>query len=170
MSRALLPLGLVLSLAVACRDDEPWEGNFDLPSAGAVLQNEVGGPFEEPVGYAASAHGGQIAILALKQGRYLTDDDTASFVSAPPLATGRNRVIGGLATYAPDEQNTVVYAADRAYGQVLRIPHVVGLDPNGVPKRVMPTATEPASTTWSSASATPRPRTGWPNTTALDGG
>ncbi|MBW1877719.1 MAG: hypothetical protein JRJ84_05115 [Deltaproteobacteria bacterium] len=140
MNRA--SLALVLLVASACRDDDPWEGNFDIPTVGAVLQNEVGGPFEEPVGYGASIHGGQIAILALKQGRYLSDDDAASFVSAAPLATGRNRVIGSLAAYAPDEQNIVVYAADRAYGQLLRIPHVVGLYERGTPIRVRPLATD----------------------------
>jgi hypothetical protein len=142
MNRVPLALVLVLSVATACRDDEPWEGTFDIPSAAAVLQNEVGGPFAEPVGYAASTHGGQIAILALKQGRYLSDDDTGSFVSAPPLPAGRNRVIGSLAAYAPDREHVVVYAADRTYGQLLEIPHLVGLDERGTPVRFRPRASD----------------------------
>ncbi len=142
MSRARLALSLAVTLA-ACTKPPPWEGTFDVPDAGAVLQPQTGGPFIDPVGYVASLHGGQIAMLDLRQGTFLSDQPTASFVRSAPLSAGRARILSGLAVYAPDQVVVDVFATDRAYGHLLRIPHVVGADDRGAPIRHEPTATEP---------------------------
>lgn len=125
-------LALALLLA-ACRTDSRYEGAFDLPVAAAVLQPEVGGPFDQPVGFVANAVGGHIVPLDLKYGRFLTDDPTASFLRTNWLPTGGARALGAIAVYAPTPDRVTVYAADRAFETLLRVPYVVGLDASGFP-------------------------------------
>lgn len=115
-----LPLTLVVF--AACREEVPYGGAFDVPVAAAVLQPEVGGPFQEPVGFVANGHGGQIVQLALKQGRFLTDDPTVSFLRTNPLATGGDRILTSVAVRAPSIAEVVVWAGDRRFGQLLRLP------------------------------------------------
>ena len=140
MSRALLVL-LALSLG-ACRDDDRYEGAFDLPTAAAVLQPELAGPFEEPVGFVANGIGGQITPLALKQGRMLTDDRVAAFQRTNPLPTGAARLLSGIAVYAPADDQIDLFVGDRTYSQLLRVPYVDGLDDDGFPVEVEPTLGE----------------------------
>lgn len=151
---------LFLSLLsfVACKDPLPYEGAFDLPIAAAVVQPEVGGPFLDPVGYVASAHSGQISILSLKQalqdpttgqvtkGSFLSDDPTSPFLRGAPLATGRDRLLTALAAWAPDRGTIHLFAGDAAFGQLLRVPHVTGVDASGYPIEPEPTASEPVFT------------------------
>lgn len=143
---------------VACTKPLPYEGAFDLPVAASVVDPLVGGPFEDPVGYVASAHSGQIALLALKQaipnpttgqiakGTYLTDDPTSPFTRGAPLATGRDRLLTSLATWAPDAATIHVFAGDAAFGELIRVPHVVGVDADGFPVEPTPTHDDPVFT------------------------
>ena len=120
MCAALLSAGAL----AGCRNNLPYEGAFRVPIAAAVLQPEVGGPFAEPIGFVANAHGGQISQLALKQGRFLTDDPTVSFLRANPLATGGARVLNGIGVIAPSIREVTVWASDSAEGMLLRVPYL----------------------------------------------
>lgn len=116
---------LLLVAALGCRQEEPYGGAFDLPVAVAVLQPEVGGPFEEPIAFVANGHDGQIVPLALKQGRFLNDDPTASFLRANPLPTGGRRLLTSVAVTATSTDDVTVWAGDRAFGRLLRVPYIV---------------------------------------------
>lgn len=120
-------------LVAGCTLDPAYEGAFELPTAVAVLQPETGGPFEQPVGFVANAIGGNIILLDLKFGRFLTDDPTASFLRTNWLPTGGTRLLAAVAPYAPAPDQVTVYAADRAFETLLRVPYIVGLDAQGFP-------------------------------------
>ncbi len=119
-------------LTGGCREWPDYTGAFDLPTALGVLQPETGGPYEEPIGFVGNGHGGQIVPLALKQGRYLTDDPTAAFLRTNPIATGHARLLSGVAPVAQGDTVTV-FATDRAFGHLLELPFVVGVDETGAP-------------------------------------
>lgn len=125
--------GGLIALVAACRDPLPYEGAFDLPIAAAVLQPEIGGPFQEPIGFVANGHGGQIVPLALKQGRFLTDDPTVSFLRTNPLPTGASRRLTGVAVVANGLREVTVWAADAAFQTLLRVPYLH--DCEAVPER-----------------------------------
>jgi hypothetical protein len=133
---------LVLLALSACHDDPRYLGSFDVPSAVAVVQPETGGPFTEPVGYVGNADGGQIVGLALKEGRFVTASPIGSFVPTRALPTGAMRRIVSLATWAPDTEHVDVFAGDLAFGELLRVPHVVGVDDQGFPVQPEVTASE----------------------------
>lgn len=107
-----------------CPTREPYDGAFQLPVAAAVLQPEVGGPFQEPVGFVANGHGGEIIPLALKQGRFLSDDPTISFLRTNPLATGALRRLTSVAVVAPTLNEVTLWAGDELTGSLLRIPYL----------------------------------------------
>ncbi|MBN2798782.1 MAG: hypothetical protein JXX28_06490 [Deltaproteobacteria bacterium] len=132
---------ILVALLAGCATTTEAPGAFDLPTAAAVLQE--GGPFEEPVGYVASGRGGQIAALALKQGRFLSDDPTASFLRAAYLPTGAARLLSDVAVWSPAPDKVQVFAADKAFGQVLRVPHIDGTDALSAPAEVPVTHGEP---------------------------
>lgn len=119
-----LTVGTLLLLG-ACAERPPYPGAFQLPVAAAVLQPEVGGPFEEPIGFVANGHGGAIVPLALKQGRILSDDPTASFLRTNYLATGALRVLSAVAVRATSDAGVEVWAGDRHEGQLLRVPYTL---------------------------------------------
>ena len=130
-----LRLALLASLVLvaACDQEESFVGNFDLPTGPAVLDPEQGGPFEEPIGFIPSAHTGLIELLALKQGRFLTTGNQASFVKAAPIATGEGRIISSVAAWAQGPDRVDVYGGDRRYGHLFRVPWVTGLGEDGFP-------------------------------------
>lgn len=134
---------LLLLALDGCRDWPDYEGAFDVPTAIGVLQPEVGGPFQEPIGFVGNQHGGQISLLALKQGRFLTDDPTAAFLRANPLPTGQRRVLAGLLPYAHPDGRVTVFAFDNAFGQLLEVPYVIGFDAAGFPIEAPATVSEP---------------------------
>ncbi len=122
MARQLILATFVVTLAVGCRRVEPYTGAFDLPVAVAVLQPEDGGPFLEPVGLVANQHGGQIVPLALKQGRFLTEDSTVPFLRGNPLPTGALRVLTSVAVTAPTVDAVTAWVGDRRFGHLLEVP------------------------------------------------
>ncbi len=114
---------IALLIAVgACVPVEPYTGAFDLPVAVAVLQPEDGGPFLEPVGFVANHHGGQIVPLALKQGRFLTEDSSVSFLRGNPIPTGALRLLTSVAATAPTVDEVTLWAGDTRFGTLLRLP------------------------------------------------
>ncbi len=123
----------VLFLLAACRKDSPYEGAFLQPVGVAVVDPDAGGPFREPIGYIANAHGGEIVPLALKSGRFLTDDTQASFLRSAPLATGGSRALGAIAAVTPDDHTVTVFAGDARFSRLLRVRHVVDVDDAGAP-------------------------------------
>ncbi len=117
----------MIALLLSCSDDKPYDGTFDQPLAAAILAD---GPFDEPVGYVANGVGGRIIPLGLKSGRFLTLDPTGSFVPGHGLPTGRNRGLSG-AVAVSDGVSVNVYASDRHFRQILRVPHVTSAGPDG---------------------------------------
>jgi hypothetical protein len=117
----------------ACREEIPYEGAFTFPVASAVLQPEVGGPMadHEPVGFVANGTGGRIVLLALKQGRFLTDDASASFLRTNDLPTGGSRLLTSVSPYAASRFDVVVFAGDAAFQHLIEVPWVVGSEPAG---------------------------------------
>jgi hypothetical protein len=123
--QSLIP---ALLLAAGCEKPLPYEGLFQLPQSSAVLQPEIGGPFAEPIGFVANGHGGEIVQLALKQGRFLTDDETAGFLRTNPLATGGLRVLSSVAVVAPTVHEVTAWAGDQRWGTLLRVPYLYDCD------------------------------------------
>lgn len=167
----LIALCACLVVAPGCRDDELYEGAFDLPVAVAVLPTDRG-PFLEPVGLAANGHGGQIATLALKQGRFLADDPSASFLRGNWIPTGQARVLSGVAVWAPSRFDVHVFAGDRHFEQLVQVPWIVGSETLSVggEDRVFPVERPPeagqpcfvpAGTAWDPADGTPCPGVTW---------
>ncbi len=115
---------VTFALLASCTDFELPAPTFELPRAAAVLQPEVGGPFEEPVGFVANGLGGQVVLLALKQGRFLTDDPTGSFLPANQLPTGDRRLLSSIAVYAPETDEVTVIVADRAFEQLVVVDYL----------------------------------------------
>lgn len=126
MARESLTATLAALVLAGCTPPEEYERAFEVPIAATVLQPELGGPFSEPVGFVANGHGGQIVPLALRSGRFLTDDRSVSFLQAPPLATGDDRLLGSVAVHAPSAEEVTLFAADKAFGELLRVPYIVG--------------------------------------------
>lgn len=127
MARQQVSFARALALAAAlagCTKDLPYDGSFELPIAAAVLQPEVSGPFLEPIGFVANGHGGEITQLALKQGRFLTDDATASFLRTNPLATGGLRRLTSIAVTSGSRDEVTVWAGDATEGTLVRVPYL----------------------------------------------
>ena len=111
-----------LIVLMGCEDPEPYDGDFDFPTAVGVLQNST--IFDEPIGYVASGHSGQISLLALKQGRFLTDDPYVSFLRGAPIATGHERLITDLNAFHASDTAVTLIGADMAFGHVITVPHL----------------------------------------------
>jgi hypothetical protein len=127
--RSLLCFSGLFAL-IGCGDDANYVGVFSAPSVVAVATPGNEGLFSEPVGFVANRHGGQISLLALKQGRFLTDDPASSFIRGNPLATGRSRITTSLATRI-DNETLTVYAGDQRFQTLMEVPYIVGRDESG---------------------------------------
>ena len=135
----LAPLGLLF--AWGCTPDDDTDPHFDGPVAAAVLHPDQGGPFDEPVGFVSNSRSGRITALDLKHGRILTDSPTASFLRAPYVATGRDRILGDIAVRAPDTEQVTLFVADHRYEVLVEAPYIVGVDT--WPELIQPTASDP---------------------------
>jgi hypothetical protein len=133
----------LLPWAVACTDLTTIALHFDGPSAAAWLRVDEGSPFNEEVGLVANRRSGTIVPLDLKSGRLLTDDRNASFLRGGALATGRGRMLQDLQVVTLDGR-VHAWAVDLAWGEVLRIPYVVGTAEDGEPEEFTATASEPS--------------------------
>ncbi|MCO4743234.1 MAG: hypothetical protein KC912_00505 [Proteobacteria bacterium] len=134
---------LVVLALVGCKETQRTPGAFDTPSALAILEPATGGPFNQPIGYAANTDGGRIAVLALTSGTFLSDDSSSPLARADRLATGEGRRINEIAVYAPEAGHVDLFAADKAYGHLLQIPHVVDVTTEGEPIELQAVATTP---------------------------
>ncbi|MBT3217909.1 MAG: hypothetical protein HN348_02350 [Proteobacteria bacterium] len=129
-----LLIGLCSTLVLgSCKNNKEAPTAFDLPVAAAVLQPETGGPFAEPIGFVANGHHGQIVQLALKQGRFLTDDPTVSFLRTNHLPTGRARLLTSVAVWAPTPGYVQLFAGDQAFENLIQLPYIVDITDDGVP-------------------------------------
>jgi hypothetical protein len=133
---------VLLPLLLGCVETEIIPKHFDGPVAAAVIP-EGEGPFGIATGYVANSRSGLVTPLDLKTGRLLTDDPTASFLRASPIAFGRTRILTDVAAVATDT-SVDVWTIDNASGMVLRAPYVASVDDDGNPREVEPTATVPA--------------------------
>jgi len=134
---------MIIALAMGgCREWPGYGGAFDMPTSIGVLQPGGSSPYEEPVGFVGNGHGGQIVPLALKQGRYLTDDPTVSFLRTNQAATGQARLLSGIAPWTQGDTVTL-FVGDRAFGQILEVPFVTGVDNLGSPTEPETTVTTP---------------------------
>lgn len=137
--RSLSPTLLTLPLAAAlvalggCSAESDYEGAFIVPFAGDITPPGAETPFGETIAYVASLDGGQIRPLAAESGRFLTDDPAATFLRGSPLATGGRRVLTDVSLWSPDATRLTVFAADQAFGHLLEVPHVTGVDEDGFP-------------------------------------
>lgn len=132
MARQLVIRPVLLLGLAGCAEELPYEGAFDMPTGVTVL-SPAHGPFEQPVGFVANGVGGQIVQLDLKYGRFLTDDPTASFLRGNFLPTGGARMLTDVAAWAPTPSEVTLFAADRAFSTLVRVPYVIGLDDRGFP-------------------------------------
>jgi hypothetical protein len=139
MKRFFLPV--LVAISSGCNSSQRTPGAFDTPSALAVLEGGRG-PFTGPVGYAANLDGGRIAVLDLVGGGFLADDPTSILDRGAGLATGESRRIGALAVLAGEDGRVDVLAADKSFGKLLRVPHIVGTDNFGAPLEIEATASE----------------------------
>jgi hypothetical protein len=122
-------VAISLCLLAGCDEEEVYSGAFTMPvTAGILADNTLPQLFDEPVGFVADGVGGRIHPLALKQGRPLTDDPTASFVPAHALATGSQRLLNSVVAWRSGPDTVDVYATDKRYGHLLRIPYVVRVE------------------------------------------
>ncbi len=124
---------LAAMLLAGCGQTDRYEGAFDLPHASAVLPADAG-PFHEPIAYVANRYDGQVRLLAVKSGRYLTDDAEVAFARSSSLSFGRDRVISSLATWT-DGDAVHLFAADAAYDHLVRATHIESVDEQGTPVR-----------------------------------
>jgi len=124
---------LLLVALVGCTRSSDYAGAFDLPSAAAVLP-VAAGALSAPVGYVADRNGGRVTPLDLRQGLFLPDATASSFGAASPLALGRARVITAVAPWT-DGERVDLFAADQAFSQLVRVPHITGRDANNLPTR-----------------------------------
>ena len=135
----LAPIGLLL--AIGCTPDDDTDPHFDGPVAATVLHPDQGGPFDEPVGFVSNSRSGRITALDLKHGRILSDHPGSSFLRAPYVATGRDRILGDVAVLAPDAEQVTLWVADLRYEVLVEAPYIVGMDT--WPQFVVPSATDP---------------------------
>jgi hypothetical protein len=119
------------ALTTGCNRIDRYEGTFIVPTAAAVLGTDVDGPFDEPVAYVANRVGGQIHPLAAREGRFLPERASASFLRGEVLGTGLERVLTGVAAFSPSPEEMVVFAADQGFDQLLEISHVIGMGDQG---------------------------------------
>jgi len=124
-----------------CDPDDTTDPHFDGPVAAAVLHPLQGGPFEEPVGFVSNSRSGRITALDLKHGRLLSDSPSCSFLRSAYVATGRDRILGDIAVFAPADDQVSLLVADLAHDLLVQAPYVTAVDP--WPQFVEPSATDP---------------------------
>jgi hypothetical protein len=121
-------------ILTSCKTEELFTGLFDLPAGAAVLHPSDASPWDEPIGLIANGHFGEIVQLALKQGRYVTDDPTVSFLRTNPLPTGRSRLLSSVAPWAVNKGDVRVFAGDRRFEQLVELAWITGINADGSPE------------------------------------
>lgn len=142
--RTPVVLPVLIGLAAGCSDLDRYEGILSVPTAVAITNEGAETPFSEPIGYVVSLIGGEIHPLALRQGRYLSDRPTGSFVRGNPIPTGRKRSISSMSAWTPTPDRMSVFAADQAFAQLIEVPHILTVQ-DGRPVPTAPAWREPVS-------------------------
>ncbi len=138
--RALL-LVLVGPGLAACEVQRAGPVLFDGPTWAAVLDPSDAGPFDEPVGFIANQRSGRITPLDLKHATPLGDQFGAPFVWPRGIATGDQRQLGQLVTWAPSPDEVSIAVLDMSNGLLVEVPYIVGMDDD--PQVITPTMTDP---------------------------
>lgn len=137
------PALALLVLAGCAEETEVIPLHFAGPVAAAVLPKDAS-VWENPAGFVANSRDGSITPVDLKLGRLLNDDATGTFLRASNLTTGHERLLADVAVVASADGTTVtLWAVDHAFQQLLQVPYVTGVDADGWPVEVEPTATDP---------------------------
>ncbi len=141
-SKRIAALGALAVVLGACQDTVALEPMYDGPAGAVVLSPEQGGPFTNPVGFVTNSRSGLIHALDLKHGWVLADDPAAPFLWGAAMATGADRILGDIAVYSPATDRVSLFVADAAYGVLVEVPYVVGVDEAGAPIEPSPQLTE----------------------------
>ncbi len=120
---SLLCLAAVSVVAPGCQKEEDYFHRLHGPTDVAYLP--PGDIFEVPLAYVPSFRSGQIAKLDLKRIDMLVEHGISSWMAAPFLACGRDRVLDQVEVLSDGETYIDVFVSDSQHGQVLRVPHVV---------------------------------------------
>jgi hypothetical protein len=138
MTRFALPTCLIAALFLAACDETTvavprMDGPWDL----AVLQPDAGF-YEVPVGFATNLRSGRVSKLDMKRGGHVVEDGPAPWMPGPELAFGSGRALSQIALITtPDSVD--VWVTDDGSDQLLRAPHISGLEDDGTPIWVRPT-------------------------------
>ncbi len=124
-------ISLLLLSLFGCTKTEGILLHFDGPIAAAIVP-QSSTVFDEPVGLIANQRSGVIVPVDLKAGRLLSLSKTASFLRAPALPTGQDRLLGDVEVYVDPDGGATVWATDTGAPSVLRIPWY-SLDDSGEP-------------------------------------
>ena len=116
-------IACIFSLATGCSDTDLYQGSFRGPTVAAVALASDTSIFSEPVGFVANSKGGNISVLALESGRFLTTNPAASFVRGNPIATGQKRILSSVQAWNTEE-HIHVFAGDQGFNVLLEIPYI----------------------------------------------
>ncbi|MDP7110599.1 MAG: hypothetical protein QGH45_01480 [Myxococcota bacterium] len=114
---------LLLLLLPGCAAEEDYFHRLHGPTDIAHLP--PGEIFEVPLAYVPNFRSGQIAKLDLKRIDLLVEEGYSSWMAAPMLACGRDRVLDQVAVTSDGQTRIDVFVSDSQRGQVLRVPHVI---------------------------------------------
>jgi len=117
----LLTFGMGI-LGSGCEAEEQYYHRLHGPTDAAVLP--AGDIFEVPVGYVPNYRTGRIAKLDLKRIDLLVEEQVASWLDAPYLPCGADRVLDQIAVVSDGSTRIEVFVSDNRNDQILRVPHV----------------------------------------------
>ena len=121
--RRILVALAMLFLLPGCGAEEDYFHRLHGPTDIAHLP--PGEIFEVPLAYVPNFRSGQIAKLDLKRIDLLVEEGYSSWMAAPMLACGRDRVLDQIAVTSDGLTRIDVFTSDSQRGQVLRVPHVI---------------------------------------------
>lgn len=120
-SALMLICGLFVP-AAGCESEEQYYHRLHGPTDAAVLP--PGDIFEVPVGYVPNYRTGRIAKLDLKRIDLLVEEQVASWLDAPYLPCGADRVLDQIVVVSDGSTRIEVFVSDNRNDQILRVPHV----------------------------------------------
>jgi hypothetical protein len=129
-----------LLFTIACDTDTPYNSLFAGPTHSAILYPDESSNWDQPIGFVANRRSGTIVPLDLKHETALSDQFAAPFIRPRGVATGSNRMLGPISTFAPASDRITVYALDYQRNVLLQIPYITGMLPE--PQIIQPTHSE----------------------------
>ncbi|GEM_PF-1533452 len=145
MSRSILRGGVLALIStalllVACDETTISVPRLDGPWDLAVL-SDTEGFYEVPVGFTTNLRSGRVSKLDMKRGGHLVEDGPAPWMPGPEIAFGSGRALSQIAL-AVDLDRVDVWVSDDSSDELLRAPHIAGLNDDGTPRWVRPTLGE----------------------------